>query len=195
MKPEDYFIEINNINNSVEINSNHTNSNEKETSRELKCNTVNNNDIQHGDNEKAVATTDEALQVNNFIAKQNEKVKILNANINKIKKVISMQDYESLISKDKLFYDKRSSLTIFTDFLCKNHPLLKLFFKKSFKDPAFLRQVSFVFSLSLMFAMNAFLFTDKYIDNRMNGTAENRVNIRIINSLISFIHYQMNSIE
>jgi hypothetical protein len=77
---------------------------------------------------------------------------------------ISIPDYESLTPMDLLIYDKRSNFKYLTDILILEHPIISVILKRSLKDPLFLRLFKLLFSLSIVFGMNALTYTDSYID-------------------------------
>jgi hypothetical protein len=84
-----------------------------------------------------------------------------------IPKEITLLDYLSLNPVDLLKYDKRTSVGYLKDFLFVHHSLMNIIFYRSIKNPIFIRLIQFVFGLSTHFAVNALLFTDKYIDGRL----------------------------
>jgi hypothetical protein len=87
------------------------------------------------------------------------------------KRIITIADYESLEPIDLLKFDKRTSFEFLKDLLVLDHALLTFLFKRSFKDPFFLRLIKLTFSLSLQFGINAMLFTDQYIESRAEAAS------------------------
>jgi hypothetical protein len=77
---------------------------------------------------------------------------------------ISIPDYETLTPMDLLIYDKRSNWKYLEDILILEHPILSIIIKRSLTDPLFLRIFKFLFSLIILFGMNALTYTDSYID-------------------------------
>jgi hypothetical protein len=138
----------------------------QETSRELKVVENNKDVLQLKDNE----VPSSEVEVNNYIVPENspDKADIILDNKNKqeknITKIITLEDYEALNYIDSLKHDKRSNLNFFKDKLFVEHSLFSLIFKKSLKDPIYLRMSKTVFTLSLQFASNAILITDNFID-------------------------------
>jgi hypothetical protein len=110
-------------------------------------------------------TTDRCeLQVNNYTTNENN-IKKPDTNTQG-KKPITLADYGALSSVDLLKVDKRTTLVYLRDLLLLEHSAVSLVFKRSFKDPFFLRLYKFVFSVSMLFAMNALTYTDSYIDQQ-----------------------------
>jgi hypothetical protein len=83
-----------------------------------------------------------------------------------ISKSISIPDYAELTPLELIKYDKRSTLTYFKDMMILNHKVLSLIFKRSLKAPLFIEMLKLVFSLSMLFAVNAMVYTDDVIDKR-----------------------------
>jgi hypothetical protein len=175
MKAKEYFIKIQENKEEGEM---------KDTTRELKTETQTaaeneNKILQLKENEiKAKAKADSkdnnnelTVKRNNFIIeegsgnnKQNEQLpKVSSTN----KKIISYEDYNCLKPED-LIYDKRGYITILKETLKIEHSLLSLFFKKSFFEPPFLMLIKFTFEINTQFAFNALLFTDSYIEKRLD---------------------------
>jgi hypothetical protein len=84
----------------------------------------------------------------------------------KLCSMISIPDYEELTPKELLKYDNRTTVRYFRDLLFVHHGVLSLVFRKSLKEPLFIRVWMFVFSLSMQFVFNALMYTDDVIDQR-----------------------------
>jgi hypothetical protein len=80
--------------------------------------------------------------------------------------MISIPDYDALSPRDLIQYDKRTPMAYFKDILIVDHTILSLIFRKSLKDPLFIRVVMLVFNLSMQFALNAMVYTDDVIDQK-----------------------------
>jgi hypothetical protein len=138
----------------------------QETSRELKILENNKDVLALKDNE----VPSSQVEVNNYIVPENcpDNNDIILDNKNKqeknVNKIITLEDYEALNYIDSLKHDKRTNLKFFKDKLFVEHSLFSLIFKKSLKDPIYLRMLKTVFTLSLQFAFNAILITDNFID-------------------------------
>jgi hypothetical protein len=176
--PSEYFLEPTNIvntANNVEDNNNNT---FRETSRELKPNVVNNNEVlQLKENiGEAVYNKEDSVKMNNnFIAVNKNAVNPESPIPSTLitKGIISIADYNVLTTEDSMIYDKRSHFTFLKDSLSTTHSLFSLILKRSLKDPASSRIISFIFSTSLVFMTNAFFMSDSYIEDRINNN--NRV--------------------
>jgi hypothetical protein len=75
-------------------------------------------------------------------------------------------DYSALNPDDSILYDRRRTYEYLLDLITLEHPIANLIFKKSLKEPVFIKLLKLTFSLSLQFGLNAVLFTDYYIDKR-----------------------------
>jgi hypothetical protein len=163
MVASDYFSDDNLE--ETEKNEQHVN---RETSRELKVIENNKDVLQLKEND----VLSSQIEINNFIVPENSSDnadiildnKNKNKQVNNITKIITLEDYEALNYIDSLKHDKRSNLNFFKDKLFVEHSLFSLIFKKSLKDPIYLRMLMTVFTLSLQFASNAILITDNFID-------------------------------
>jgi membrane-associated HD superfamily phosphohydrolase len=161
------------------VSENDNNDKHKDTSRELNPTELNNNNnvMQLKENELAAgADVDKDIKKNNnFIAQQtleegnSNNVKISNTNVTQVERIITRQDYESLNPEDLVKYDKRSNLKFFTHIFIAEHSLMSVLFKKSLKEPIFIRFLKLIFSLSLQFFFIAVLITDADIDKRANN--------------------------
>jgi hypothetical protein len=139
---------------------------EKETSREL--NKVENNKVlQLKDNDLAIQKTENNQQINNYIVQDTTQVHadiiLHNSKTSLDEKIISVYDYEELNPADMIKYDKRTTYIFLKDKLITEHSLLSLIFKRSLKEPAFIRILKLNFSLSIQFALNGMLMTDDNI--------------------------------
>jgi hypothetical protein len=158
----------------------------KETSRELKPDEVGKNNIlQLKDNNIELETiqineNDCNMEIRNTNKEGEEKIKIKYNNftekadvaktdkkINALK-LISLEDYEKL-DYENLYYDKRTFFVTYKDSLIEEHSLFSLIFKRSLMEPFFIRLIKFTFEMSMTFALSAMLFTDKYIEARINN--------------------------
>jgi hypothetical protein len=84
----------------------------------------------------------------------------------KLDNMISIPDYEELRPNELLKYDTRTTMAYLKDLLIVEHTILSLVFRKSLKDPLFIRVWMLVFCLSMQFAFNALVYTDAVIDQR-----------------------------
>ncbi len=91
-------------------------------------------------------------------------------------KFITIKDYDELNPYDAILYDKRSFFQLFYDRLKKDHVLFNLFFYDSIMDPLCIRIVMFYLSFSITFMLNAFFFSDDYIDARSQVPLKESVN-------------------
>jgi hypothetical protein len=171
MKAKEYFIKIQENKEEGEM---------KDTTRELKTETQTaaeneNKILQLKENEiKAKSDSDNnelTVKRNNFIAEEGSGGGIENQQLPKVsstnKKIISYEDYNCLTPED-LIYDKRGYITILKQTLKIEHSVFSLFFKKSFFEPPFLMLIKFTFEINTQFAYNALLFTDSYIEKRLD---------------------------
>jgi hypothetical protein len=81
---------------------------------------------------------------------------------------ITMVDYDKLAPSD-LKYDKRSFCTFFIDEVTKSHTLLSLINKYSIIDSVTMRVIKYIQMLHMMIAFNAILYSDSYINMRVNS--------------------------
>jgi hypothetical protein len=81
----------------------------------------------------------------------------------------TMKDYMVLNTKQKLRYDNRSLCRIYIDELISNHLALKILLYKSIINPVYLRVTLFVLHTSILLGMNALLFSDTYIESRLQS--------------------------
>ncbi len=94
-----------------------------------------------------------------------------NADINleekkNIQKQGTMKDLEELSIMDRLKYDNRTYCKYFLDQLCEEHIILNLIFKKSLLCPLNLRVIRVIGLVSMIFVMNAMLYSDEHIKKR-----------------------------
>ena len=75
--------------------------------------------------------------------------------------------------------DTRSHLTYYLLFLKNEHIMFAPFFKTSLANPTWVRFTYLIMNWSLLFTLNAMLFSDEYIDNRVKFTEYERVYIYI----------------
>jgi hypothetical protein len=118
-------------------------------------NEITENEIVHNtnktNNNEIIITTHNSITTHNNITTQ----------VNEFK---TLPDYEQLTPTELHIYDKRPIMTYLKDMLILDHPFLSLLFKRSLKDPSFIRMLRLVFSLSMQFAVSAMLYTDNLID-------------------------------
>jgi hypothetical protein len=79
---------------------------------------------------------------------------------------VSIPDYEELTPKQLLKHDTRTTWAYLKDLIIVEHQVVSLVFRKSIKEPLFIRAWMLVFSLSMQFAFNALMYTDDVIDKR-----------------------------
>jgi hypothetical protein len=84
----------------------------------------------------------------------------------------TIPDYNELSPVEQLKHDNRSSLPYLKDLMICEHTILSLVFRKSLKDPLFIRVLQMVFSFSMQFGINAMLYTDNVIDDRQSKLAD-----------------------
>jgi hypothetical protein len=181
MKLEDYFlgretktllidplvtsvrtINIQNISNGIDNRNEHLKlkENQNETSRENEIVYNNNNRV----NDKRAVTCQDNKKLRNQI---NEK------------KTVS--DYEQLNGIDSYIYDKRPIITYLKTRLILDHPILSLIFKKSLKDPFFIRFFKLIFSLNMLFGVTVILYTDDLIDQSDSNISVVSIVIKQVN--------------
>jgi hypothetical protein len=119
--------------------------------------------------------------VNNFIGlpahPQNEVTKAKKINqTSKIKVEPTIDDLKQLTPYDALTLDKTPFFQMVSDALIDEHALICLLFKKSLLDSAWQRVMNFFLNMHLIFAINALLFSDDYIDSRSDVDASVTVN-------------------
>lgn len=103
------------------------------------------------------------LQINNFI-KSTDGHKI--DNYANYPPTLTLKDYDSLSTKEKLTIDHRSACSYLGDSFKFSNPILSLFFKKSLMEPFEIRVSYMAFKITSQFALNALLFSEKLIDSR-----------------------------
>jgi hypothetical protein len=118
------------------------------------------------------------VQIHNNFVKKNASIDmahqnfgIINSDVNNIMAPqnitkITMRDYEALTIAERLQYDNRSLSEYIQNNLVRTNLLISIFAKHSIIDPIHIRVTKLIFLLSLIFGINAFLFTDRYIDKR-----------------------------
>jgi hypothetical protein len=77
---------------------------------------------------------------------------------------ITIHDYESLSSAEKLRYDKRPFGTYIKDEIFRRHILVSLIMKTSILDPPIVRVVKLVYYFNIVLSFNALFYTDDYIE-------------------------------
>src|SRR5690606_23274877 len=108
---------------------------------------------------------------NNFVisnANTSLNLKTINQDTNVYTNEITIKDYENLSAKETILYDKRPFFKYIKDELIRSHKLVGIMFKRSLLTPHYITISKLVFELSLQFALNAILFSDYYIDERVN---------------------------
>ena len=96
-------------------------------------------------------------------------------NTTAFKHKFSLKDYYELTPFEAFVFDKRTFPTIIWDELRENHIVFTLFLKFSLIYPLWTRLLWIIYSLSVIFFLNALFFTDDYMDKRINKIKENRV--------------------
>jgi hypothetical protein len=133
-----------------------------------------NNVLQLKENKDFITTERENILTNNSVT-QNAAT-AAKENINNLtpvsKGLITIPDYEELLPKELLKFDKRTTLAYLKDLMILDHTILSLVFRKSLKDPLFIRVLQVVFAFSMQFAINAMLYTDGVIDERQSKLAD-----------------------
>jgi hypothetical protein len=82
---------------------------------------------------------------------------------------ITMRDYEALSIEEMFIYDNRSFKKYLKESLIRNNMILAIILKHSILDPIYIRISKFIFSISLIFGINAMLFNEDYIEQRVSG--------------------------
>jgi hypothetical protein len=143
------------------------------TSRKL-----NKDDVKTEDNDMGVLQLNENKEViifpEDFLQKNNPTtVFTKDASIckNLTHKYISLADYQALGFINSCKYDKRTHFQFFKDRLILKHTVISLIFKRSLKDPLAIRLQKLIFSISMQFAINAMMYSDSYIDSRLNNSS------------------------
>jgi hypothetical protein len=156
---------------------------QQETSRELNNNNNNNDDdnnnhqinnalhLKENENEQSNPKIERA--VNNFFNQDTNPDKVIVTITNNTEnqqngKIITIRDYVELEPINALKYDNRTNFALFKDNLSTEHSLFSLLFKKSLRDPIYLRLAKLIFTLSMQFTFNAMLITDNDIDANTN---------------------------
>jgi hypothetical protein len=133
------------------------------------------NVLQLKENRDFVATERENILINNAVSQNAETTKG-DININNLtpvsKGLITIPDYEELLPRELLKFDKRTTFAYLKDLMILDHTILSLVFRKSLKDPLFIRVLQVVYSFSMQFAINAMLYTDGVIDERQSKLAD-----------------------
>jgi hypothetical protein len=133
---------------------------------------ANHNMLQLRENKDPIITDREIINIShNYNAPTTKEIMHIDGVSLPSKKVITIPDYEELSPIELLKYDKRTTLHYLKDLMILDHPLLSLVFRKSLKDPMFMRILQMVFSFSMQFAINAMLYTDDVIDERQSAMA------------------------
>jgi hypothetical protein len=110
--------------------------------------------------------------------KNNKKYRLVlkeNSKYNRLCKIKTFRDFDSLNPLEAIKFDKRPFVWVFWCILVKENPILNLVFYESILEPLWIRCINFYFSLSLLFFMNALFFTDDEIDKRSDQPKEVRV--------------------
>jgi hypothetical protein len=82
---------------------------------------------------------------------------------------ITLPDYYSLRTDEIIIFDKRGFSEYIKNILCDRHILINLFTKKSLMVPLYLRTIKLLFELTLIFTINALLYSEGYISTRANS--------------------------
>jgi hypothetical protein len=186
------------------INTKHSNEeNQRETTRVLNnendiCDGEKNTTLQLKENKDNNTPTqtlkvNENLKVNNFIENCASDKHVEDNNEPKSpekSKLISYEDYKLLEIYD-LFLDKRSFIQCLKDLLIQNHSLISCIFKRSLLEPSFVRFIKLHFELNLQFAFCAVLFSDSFIEHRLNNPIGviNLLTYRTIFNILSHMNY------
>jgi protein-tyrosine-phosphatase len=150
---------------------------QKDTTRELKNEIIENNDnvLQLKENEVNTKTernndnnNEQSIKKNNYVIQENEQ-QLPSITMSTKLRIISSEDYKKL-TYEQLYFDKRPFCTILKQVLKTEHSLISLFLKRSLFEPIFLRFAKFVFEINMQFAFGALLYNDSYIDQRLNNS-------------------------
>jgi hypothetical protein len=151
----------------------------KEKPNNLALKDNNFNDVENVEN-KTVENTEKNekdIEIHNNFVRANASIEIdpknqqvaNQTNITTTLNLITMRDYESLTLEERLVYDTRSFSVYFKQNLVRTNLIFSIIFKESIIDPIHIRLAKLIFSVSLIFGTNAFLFSDYYVEQRMAG--------------------------
>lgn len=98
----------------------------------------------------------------------------------------TLKDLKLLSIKKQIALDKRSSCVFIQEDIKINHTLVNLIYKNSILEPFFVRFISVMFKISVVFAMNAIFYTDGYLDALAKAKQEGEV--------IAFVYYIYNDL-
>ncbi len=90
----------------------------------------------------------------------------------------TFKDYERHpAARDEYEYiiDTRKNSQYYKEYLYNDCLPISLFTKTSYADPTFIRFVHLVTHFSIIFSLNAMMFSDEYIDNRISYAKADRV--------------------
>jgi hypothetical protein len=135
----------------------------------------NDNILKLRENRQPITTDREKIHINNPTddnCSTNRDVNLRTSSPGSNKVTITIPDYSELSPIEQLKHDKRSTLTYLKDLMICEHTILSLVFRKSLKDPLFIRVLQMVFSFSMQFGINAMLYTDNVIDDRQSKLAD-----------------------
>jgi hypothetical protein len=80
---------------------------------------------------------------------------------------LTSKDYKSMSQYKALKEDRRSFSTLLFNYILQEHVLFRWIFKKSLMNPLWIEVYFLCFRLNFLFMMNALLFIDRYIDQRI----------------------------
>ena len=94
--------------------------------------------------------------------------------------IFTFKDFENRpAARDENNYilDDRSNWRYYKEYLTNDCIFFSLFLKTSYADPIILRFLLNILNYSILFTLNAMLFSDEYIDKRVNIYQNERVDI------------------
>lgn len=83
-------------------------------------------------------------------------------------KILSVRDYFAASHRDVSDWDNRTFLEYFWDVLEYQNMLFYSFFRRSLLTPYYIRITLFFIQMILIFLLNCMMYTDYYIDKRIN---------------------------
>ena len=161
---------INNISNNIN-NKNSINDESSTKKKELKKDSLNNSNF-----------------LNNNFTKENHDINSINSLKNNIKISLNeIKDYDEMIFKNAIYFDKRSFLQIIIHtFTYKIEILHILFFRRKY-DLITLHLSTYIFSILIDFTINALLFSDDMISRKYKNGGKLKLISNIILSICSNI--------
>jgi len=112
------------------------------------------------------------LPLNNLEAKIDKELNIKDIQLHESPiMIITFKDYETRpAARDENDYiiDDRSNWRYYKEYITNDCIFFSLFLKTSYADPVLIRYLYNILNYSFLFTLNAMLFSDEYIDKRVN---------------------------